>query len=274
MTISLRRNFGIPIKGSQSGIFDGTANTADRTYTLPDTSGAVVVDTTFATVNAATIHAATSKATPVDADETPIVDSEAANVLKKVTWANVKATLKAYFDGLYSTRKSLFDSGYYYSFTSSPSDTTASPGANSLQGGAYFYVDAATTFDMIGVEVTTAVASSTVRLGIYSVTNSLPTTLVLDAGTVDSSTTGVKQIVISQQLTKGSYILVAVQQGGGSSVAFRARYGGYGVPPPQTAIASVNNSGFTSSSVSGSLPNSPSWSINQSACPKVMVRAA
>lgn len=38
-------------------------------------------------------HAATSKATPVDADELPLVDSAASNVLKKLTWANVKATL-------------------------------------------------------------------------------------------------------------------------------------------------------------------------------------
>lgn len=40
---------------------------------------------------AATTHAATSKATPVDADEFPIVDSAAGNVLKKLTLANLKA---------------------------------------------------------------------------------------------------------------------------------------------------------------------------------------
>jgi hypothetical protein len=50
---------------------------------------------------AATTHAATGKTTPVDADEIPIVDSAASNVLKKLTWANLKATLKTYFDTLY-----------------------------------------------------------------------------------------------------------------------------------------------------------------------------
>lgn len=50
---------------------------------------------------AALIHAATDKATPVDADELGIADSAASWVLKKLTWANVKATLKAYFDTLY-----------------------------------------------------------------------------------------------------------------------------------------------------------------------------
>jgi len=57
--------------------------------------------TDFSGGMADTTHAATSKATPVDADEIPLVDSAASNVLKKITWANVKATLKTYFDTLY-----------------------------------------------------------------------------------------------------------------------------------------------------------------------------
>lgn len=47
-------------------------------------------------------HAATSKATPVDADEIPLVDSAASFGLKKLTWANLKATIKTYTDTLYS----------------------------------------------------------------------------------------------------------------------------------------------------------------------------
>jgi hypothetical protein len=48
-------------------------------------------------------HAATSKTTPVDADEMPLVDSGASNGLKKLTWANLKATLKTYFDSVTTT---------------------------------------------------------------------------------------------------------------------------------------------------------------------------
>lgn len=51
----------------------------------------------------AAIHGATAKTTPVDADTMPLIDSAASNVLKKVTWANIKATLKTYFDTLYAT---------------------------------------------------------------------------------------------------------------------------------------------------------------------------
>lgn len=47
------------------------------------------------------IHGASGKTTPVDADTVPLIDSAASNVLKKVTWANIKATLKTYFDTLY-----------------------------------------------------------------------------------------------------------------------------------------------------------------------------
>jgi hypothetical protein len=47
------------------------------------------------------IHNATSKTTPIDNDEMAIADSASAFSLKKLTWANLKATLKAYFDTLY-----------------------------------------------------------------------------------------------------------------------------------------------------------------------------
>ena len=44
----------------------------------------------------------TDKTTPVDADTINIVDSADSNKAKKVSWANIKATLKTYFDGFYS----------------------------------------------------------------------------------------------------------------------------------------------------------------------------
>lgn len=46
---------------------------------------------------ASEIHAATEKTTPVDADELGLVDSAASWVLKKLSWANVKATLAGVF---------------------------------------------------------------------------------------------------------------------------------------------------------------------------------
>ena len=57
------------------------------------------------------IHGATAKTTPVDGDTMPLIDSAASNVLKKVTWANIKATLKTYFDGIYQAAGTYLTSG-------------------------------------------------------------------------------------------------------------------------------------------------------------------
>lgn len=49
------------------------------------------------------IHTAAVKTPPIDADEFGFVDTEAANILKQFTWANLKAALKTYFDSLSTT---------------------------------------------------------------------------------------------------------------------------------------------------------------------------
>lgn len=58
------------------------------------------------TVIAPGTSAATAKTTPVDADVLPLVDSAASNVLKKLSWANLVATLKTYFDSVSTTLSS------------------------------------------------------------------------------------------------------------------------------------------------------------------------
>lgn len=65
--------------------FDGTSNIA-----IPDATA----DTT---------HAAASKTTPVDADELPLADSAASFGLKRLTWANLKAVIAAYYDNAVRT---------------------------------------------------------------------------------------------------------------------------------------------------------------------------
>jgi hypothetical protein len=50
----------------------------------------------------AVLSSATAKTTPVDADTIPLTDSAASNALKKVTWANIKATLASYFGTVYA----------------------------------------------------------------------------------------------------------------------------------------------------------------------------
>ncbi|MET0623104.1 MAG: hypothetical protein ABW250_09015 [Pyrinomonadaceae bacterium] len=64
------------------------------------TSGTNTGDETVARVGAL-VSGATSKVAPVDADSLGLSDSAASNVLRKLTWANLKASLKTYFDGIY-----------------------------------------------------------------------------------------------------------------------------------------------------------------------------
>lgn len=55
-----------------------------------------------ATTHGALIHSAAAKTTPVDADMVGLMDSAGSNTLKKLSWSNIKATLKSYFDSLYA----------------------------------------------------------------------------------------------------------------------------------------------------------------------------
>lgn len=61
---------------------------------------------------------ATSKVTPVDADELPITDSATSFTIKKLTWANLKATLAAWINGN-------LIAGYFTSLTSSGVSTVS-----------------------------------------------------------------------------------------------------------------------------------------------------
>jgi hypothetical protein len=47
------------------------------------------------------IDAAATKTTPIDADSVPLVDSADSNILKRVTWANIKTALQSVFSALY-----------------------------------------------------------------------------------------------------------------------------------------------------------------------------
>jgi len=90
---------GVSVQG-YSAILAGT--TASYTVALDTKLGGIAAgaDVTVSALPVA-IHGAASKATPVDADELALSDSAAAFGLKKLTWVNLKATLKTYLDTLY-----------------------------------------------------------------------------------------------------------------------------------------------------------------------------
>jgi hypothetical protein len=92
--------------------FDGTTGKLikDSGLTLAGTNTGDETTTS----EGALINGATAKTTPVDADFMGLMDSAASNVLKKVSWANIKATLKAYFDTLYAPAVQPFTIATFY----------------------------------------------------------------------------------------------------------------------------------------------------------------
>lgn len=90
---------------------------------LNNISGTNTGDETTQTIGRL-INEAAEKITPVNADMVGLMDSAAGNILKKLSWANIKATLKAYFDTLYSNLTFYrVKVGSTYITSASPSDT-------------------------------------------------------------------------------------------------------------------------------------------------------
>lgn len=140
------------------------------------------------------------------------------------------------------------------------------------------------TLDRISMEVTTASAGTTARLGIYADSGyGYPGALMLDAGTIDASTTGMKEITISQAITiPGVYWLVCAAQGSGGTGSLRTFNNPIWSLPIITSftalptIGTSTNSFEVTSGVSGALPD-PFASVPltlSTAMPRIVVRVA
>lgn len=131
------------------------------------------------------------------------------------------------------------------------------------------------TIDRIGVEVTaSATGSPLIRLGIYEDSSGAPGTLILDAGTVDASTTGFKEITISQALTAGMVWLVLAQQGGTSNGAVRATRYATHVSIPSSGYSLYEAAAWVdANATTGALAASaPAMNDVVSAAPRFMLR--
>lgn len=132
--------------------------------------------------------------------------------------------------------------------------------------------------DAIGIAVTTGAATSTVRLGIYADDGTgYPGALILDAGTVNSTTTGHKEIVLSTPilLPAGLYWLVGVAQGGAPTVRSISQSAVFPVGNTTTA-GTHNGASYLQAGVTGALPAAFTTTVAASNEPslRVMVRAA
>lgn len=108
------------------------------------------------------------------------------------------------------------ETGRYYK--SAISTSSAAP-TQSTEHASPIYIGKTCTLNQIGVNVTVLAAASVVRCGIRRDNAGVPGTVLLDAGTVATTSTGDKLITISQALTPGWYWLCAVSQGGAPTLS-------------------------------------------------------
>lgn len=98
-------------------------------------------------------------------------------------------------------------SGKYYGSLGASSIVTASTVVANYLYTIPFLCLKTETFDRIGIYIDT-LATGNAKLGIYNDDgNCSPGTLLLDAGAIDTGTTGAKEIVINQVLNSGLYWL-------------------------------------------------------------------
>lgn len=101
----VRHNDLAGLQGGTAGQYNHLTNA--QLTVVQNTSGVNTGDSATPAETTSTIgnliNGATEKTTPVDADMFGLMDSAASNVLKKLSWVNVKETLKTYFDSLTTT---------------------------------------------------------------------------------------------------------------------------------------------------------------------------
>jgi hypothetical protein len=155
--------------------------------------------------------------------------------------------------GVYG-RFRVIKSGRYYATNGSVAGTQAlGTGVMSLVP---FWSPGVWSADRMAVSVTTGAASAVVRLGIYGVnTFDEPSTLLLDAGTVDGTSTAVVEATMSYTFGKGLYYLAAVSQVGNATLRTLGTGSSLTVPHDSAANALSANgqNGYTVSSITGAL---------------------
>ena len=176
---------------------------------------------------AAETHAAASKATPVDADELPLADSASSFSLKKLTWANLKATLATWLGGNNIA-------------ISATSVTTA--GSVQLNNAQYVQGKnlAGTTTRMLGIN-----SGNTVYIGSVDTTD--VTSLNINLSGVDRVTVGTAGMTIAGDVTTaGGAVLhkttAALTNGAGAGVGTLTNAPAAGNP---TKWVAINDGGVT-----------------------------
>jgi len=141
------------------------------------------------------------------------------------------------------------------------------------------YLDRTLTADRLGVYIVGGGASSVTRLGIYSDSDGVPSSLILDAGTVSTTSSSTfYSITISQSLNAGIYWLAGVVNSGSMPSAVGVSAGTNNVNPFVLGNSGTPGGniiqGLGQASVSGALPSSITSLIERTAAVYVYIRFA
>ena len=130
--------------------------------------------------------------------------------------------------------------GYYYTTALVGATATLALTANTMYAWP-FIVPRKSRWDRMNINVTTASSGTKVRVGLYTNENLYPKSLIVDAGELDTGSTGSKDAVIDITLEPGLYWIVLLSSGaptlGGISIADT-----FGVLGQSNVYATANNS--------------------------------
>lgn len=236
----------------------------DITVSDPSDTITVAVDTTTIATKSY-VDAADAALQPLDSDLTAIAAISPSNddiIQRKAgawtnrTMAQVRTDLGVVQIGSAGTNQ--------YLFPAAPTSTSTSSSIsnNSLRLVPWIVRSTLTIIRMGCIVTSSGQASSTFRLGIYSDSgNCYPGSLLLEAGSVATDSTGSPEVTISQQLTPGLYWVGGAHQGAGSSTATFQTITSSWLPPVDIVLGTsapasgATAYGFQQSSVSGALPS-------------------
>ena len=170
-----------------------------------------------------------------------------------------------------------YRSGYYYQVNPDPNGDLAFGPTQNMLMLVPFPVGEATTIDRITCGVIgTGNAGSVVRLGFYNDDDGFPGALLFDAGTVDATSSGYKEITVSQSLTANTLYWVAFCWQGGSPGSATVRASGIGSGaswvPHSAASSDPRVCVLAQTGVTGAFPSTLSINSNATQGPAIKVR--
>lgn len=157
----------------------------------------------------------TSKTTPVDADLISLSDSASSFGIKKLTWANIKATLKTYFDTLYITLLGDQTISGTKTFTSKILSPDLSYKNTAITITSWSYSGTTITLNVAShtfisgdyIEVSGLTSTTYPANGIYLVTSVTSTTIVFTLSATPTGTAGVSSATVKGYATINGQIV-------------------------------------------------------------------